>query len=390
MSGRRKKVLWVATSRFPAGQAYSTRIHGFARMFQELGWDFHAITDYGSDDESVPGRVEEFESGTYQVNSVTPGGRNRAMNALRGAGQVASYLSKNRIDLVVVGNVYDRWKHLKRMAERASVPVVVELCEWFDEGAWRLGKLDPYRAAYTRRMQDRYAGAHGFIAISRLLEQHLGTSGMPTVRIPTVMDIDSVPWSDAPVRPTRLVHLGINGNGKEEFAPIVSAVNSMDSDVPVRYEIYGSSREAVESSLDPTNPLLRIDGDRVVVHGRIPFSQTNQVYRDSSFSIFVRPDRRSSHAGFPTKLAESMAAGTPVVSNLTGDVGLHLEDGLTGKVLADGTAESVRGVLDSILEMSDSDLTNMRRAARREAEKSFSTAALTPVLYGLLREVGLQ
>lgn len=74
-------------------------------------------------------------------------------------------------------------------------------------------------------------------------------------------------------------------------------------------------------------------------------------YCEADFSIFVRPDRRSSHAGFPTKLAESLAAGTPVITNNTGDIGLYLKDGENGFLLKDGTQKSVKDVLDKLIQI---------------------------------------
>jgi glycosyltransferase involved in cell wall biosynthesis len=91
----------------------------------------------------------------------------------------------------------------------------------------------------------------------------------------------------------------------------------------------------------------------------------------SDFSIFIRPDRRSSHAGFPTKLAESMIAGTPVITNNTGDIGQYLKNGKEGFLLKSGYPEELKDIFLHILSLSREKLNEMRLNARRMAEESF-------------------
>ena len=57
------------------------------------------------------------------------------------------------------------------------------------------------------------------------------------------------------------------------------------------------------------------------------------IYQEHHFSIFMRSHRRSSDAGFPTKLAESLAAETPVLADKTGDIPYYIENGKNGFVV---------------------------------------------------------
>ncbi len=132
--------------------------------------------------------------------------------------------------------------------------------------------------------------------------------------------------------------------------------------------------------------LLNSLSDTVKIVGKIPQKEMLQRYCEADFSIFVRPDRRSSHAGFPTKLAESLAAGTPVIANATGDIGLYLKNGVNGFLLNDGTHKSVKEVLDKIIASRET-LPEMRQNARRTAQEQFEYTVYIDSMNALMDKV---
>ena len=77
------------------------------------------------------------------------------------------------------------------------------------------------------------------------------------------------------------------------------------------------------------------------------------------------------NAGFPTKVGESMAAGVPVIANLTSDIGLYLHDGVEGVVCSDDKPESCMLALVKVLNMNSCEKQEMRLNARKRAEQSF-------------------
>ena len=107
----------------------------------------------------------------------------------------------------------------------------------------------------------------------------------------------------------------------------------------------------------------------------------------ADYSIFIRPRRRSSDAGFPTKLAESMAVGTPVITNDTGDVGLYIKDGENGYLLSEGTADELTAVLKEILKEGAYLRRLQRRNARRTAEQVFDYRGYRETMTKFIDEV---
>lgn len=85
----------------------------------------------------------------------------------------------------------------------------------------------------------------------------------------------------------------------------------------------------------------------------------------------IRPNRESSNAGFPTKLAESMAVGTPVFANKTGDIGVYVEDNINGLIADSDSEQDILKTLRRALKMSTDELEMMRMSARKVAIESF-------------------
>ena len=108
---------------------------------------------------------------------------------------------------------------------------------------------------------------------------------------------------------------------------------------------------------------------------------------EADFQLFIRPNRRSSNAGFPTKMGESMAVGTPVITNNTGDIELYLTDSENGYMLRGNGIEAVRTVLDQILKLCVEDYVEMRKRARITAEQVFDYHKYVYCVEALLKEV---
>ena len=137
------------------------------------------------------------------------------------------------------------------------------------------------------------------------------------------------------------------------------------------FHIYGPSREKVIENIGGNFEKLIQAGDSVVIHGYVPQQNMEKIQREADYMLFIRPHRRSSDAGFPTKLGESMSVGTPVISNNTGDISMYLRNGENGFIMNSGNETDVRTVLEKIQNLPKQKYYEMRIRAREMAEKSF-------------------
>ena len=293
--------------------------------------------------------------------------------------------------VLISGGTYDRFDSVRDICTKKGIPLILEVCEWYDIASFKLGKLDFRYNQFNKCITKSFFKADAFITISRLLEEHFKNSGKPTIRIPTVIDCSEFAYSEkTDNQKIKLIHAGtsVGKQRKEMFREIMFTLAEYKEDCPFEYTIFGSNRSTVLENIGNDNQLLESLSDTVKIVGRIPQKEMLQKYCEADFSIFVRPDRRSSHAGFPTKLAESMAAGTPVIANDTGDIGLYLKDGFNGFLLKDGSQQSVKDVLDKIIDNYE-ELQKMRQNARKTALNQFSYTEYKSALESLMNELSL-
>jgi len=81
------------------------------------------------------------------------------------------------------------------------------------------------------------------------------------------------------------------------------------------FDVYGVTRDAYLSVYPEHLTMLDELRNYVVFHGRKPHAHILRKVAASDFSVFFRDKTRVTLAGFPSKLAESISCGTPVLSN---------------------------------------------------------------------------
>ena len=153
--------------------------------------------------------------------------------------------------------------------------------------------------------------------------------------------------------------------------------------IKIVLDIYGANENQVLENIKNDFKLLSEIKEFVYIHGRIPQFEIPNKVKEADFTIFIRPNRKSSNAGFPTKFAESLAVGTPVITNLTGDIGLYLRDGENGLVVSDDSEDQLKNTFNKIIEMKAGDLSKMRKIARKTAEQYFDFREYTNIIEDL-------
>lgn len=368
-----KTIVFITNSYFPSGQAYSKRALNLSRTFRECGYSVKIIADCTKEHlENGQGIYDGFEYFIVGDNSKAGRYLKNKRNSLALLKRITE--TENVSAILISGGTYDRFVEVFKLSRQKGIPLLLEICEWYDIKSFKLGELDLRYRKFNSCMNSSYKKADGIIAISRYLEDYFFEYNSNVIRIPSLAGReDFVKGEKTESEKIVLIHAGtsVGKQHKEMFKAILQALASFGDNCPFEYRIFGSDRKTILENIDFDEELINSLGDSVKIFGKIPQSEVLKQYLQADYSIFVRPDRRSSHAGFPTKLSESLCAGTPVIANNTGDIGLYLKDGENGFIIKDGTETSVRSVLDRILAVDGVRRAEMRICARETAEKSF-------------------
>ena len=385
-------VLLLTKQPYPYGSAYSTRARAIADALLLLDNSVTVVCSAG-DNTNVGSSYFNTHPGVSRI--VVPEGRGilQSVAEAREYGKtVARLLATGNYDVVISSSMHEKIHLILKAAREREVPIILESCEWYHHSSWTFGRFDPRYWMFSYAWEHCFPKADGYITISRLLENHYSETGKPVVRIPTITDVMSIaPQIDLPRADERicLLFAGRFGGTKDDVTPFARAIAS-DKELlsTCRLVIVGPSHEEVFSREDESRSFATLEtAGALRVVGRLAQERVEEEYRSADFGCFARPQRRSSDAGFSTKLGEGMAVGTPFIVNNTGDIADYVEDGVSGFVLRDMTPSRIQTVLHDVLRSSIEERTAMRTAARSVAEHFFDWRSYTDVLSRLLTEV---
>lgn len=364
-----KRILVAISDSFPYGAAYAARTRALCKLFKVAGYNTDVFCDYISEN------CETTEYGNIYCVSEAPYSGVKKLFSLPSdyAKKLDALIKENNYDYIVARSMFDRFDKVLSVAKKYDVPLILESCEWYDVRGFRHGKLDIRYHQFQHCFRKSYNMVDGVIAISRLLEDHYKSKGIPTVRIPGIHDVEKLPYRTE-VTNEKEINFIFGGNvfgGKEQFSELLLALKSIKWDEKsVHLHIYGAGKEEVLASLNENARRSYADLEGVIVfHGRVTQREMATACMHSDFGVFFRPDRRSSHAGFPTKLGEYLAAGTPVITNDTGDIATVLHNKCNGYLINQATETEIAAVIQKCLDLSIPEYALMRMNARKTAKE---------------------
>lgn len=367
-----KNVLIVTDLSFPKGSAMASRILSFCHLFDDLGYNVHVITGK-FEDENVVYNTKIKES--FYSYEIVKSNRSYRLQSYLGnenlSKRVDEYLNNNEVEFVFTTSLNANFKKVFDVVKKHNKKLILEQCEWFDPSSYTFKSFDPRYKTFENNIKNNFVKADGVIAISRLLYNYYDNLGIKTIRIPSILDMDNIEYSlksDSEI--IRLVYTGNSSKSKELLKPILLALSSDEKYMNnFRFDIYGMNDEGLLRNINNDKELLNKVKKVVITHNFVKQDVIKEILLHSDFQIFIRPNRKSSNAGFPTKLAETMSVGTPVFANDTGDISLYLKDSINGYICKDTNENSVKEVFDRILENKSNSL---RKESRKTAEDNFN------------------
>lgn len=362
-------IVFISTVSFPFGGASSSRTLNLVRLFIAAGNTVHVISKTKSSEDIV------LENCTYESIQQNESASNSTVDLFLKT--LENYTQNNVVNIVCANANSNIFTALCEFCKSNGIKFIVENCEWYDASNYRLKQYDKEYIANQKMIIDDFKLADGFISISRLLDNHNSSFGKPSIRIPTILDVINTKISEHNYsEKIKLVYTGRPGKSKELLSPILKVLmkNKLVKS-HVEFDIYGVNFVQLLRNINYNIFLYMMVCKNIKIYGIVNQKKMNDIIKNSDYQIFIRPYRQSSNAGFPTKLGESMMVGTPVITNLTGDIGLYLVDGLNGIVINGNSVNDVEIGLLRILEMNQKDLDLMRQNARECAEKNFDYRA---------------
>jgi glycosyltransferase involved in cell wall biosynthesis len=385
--GRRPWVAYAGPFPFPWGQACSRRVAGVASSIVATGRDVVVLG--GREPEGLR-MIDEHESGarlwlvgTDEEPRAGTGilRRNIALHgtAGRSAVQWLDAQDSSPSHVIVYGGGLSYASRLRSWARRRHVAIVADVVEWYSPRQFRGGMASPAWISAHLALRFAYPRFDGIIAISEFLQRHFETPSLPVVKIPPTLDVKAVAVAGGTGETGSddghgLVLCYFGTPGKKDWLPqIVKGFAKARAETFPGNEmtllIAGPSQREVEAGVGGTLPT----GVKVI--GRLPQEQVAEFVQSADFSLLLRPQAKYSAAGFPTKFVESLANGTPVITNLTSDLHRYLVDGSVGLTVDEPSSLAVASAISRAAAMPRQERLIMRARARQTALDGFDFRA---------------
>lgn len=377
--GDRPIIAVVGTFKFPAVDASGRRVLALAKLLESAG----ARVYLGSAN-PTPDRLPREQMGcefkTFHLSELPQRTTPRLFRALRQfvwGGRATSWLySLNPRPAVVIlyggYSPFSLW--LLKLRRKTGIPIIVDAVEWYQPDHVPGGRFGPFRLNVEWALRWLFPKMRNIICISRYLQRHFEAKGCRTLYLPAVLDVEAIA-PDLEARPEgsplRLAYTGTPGK-KDLLDPMIEALIRLDPDGRrVRFAIVGPSAQSLLGL-----PALRSRGltelpPCLEAPGYVTNEEALDQVRRADFSILLRHRQRYAMAGFPTKVPESLASGTPVICNFTSDLTDYLIDGQNSLICEEPTPEACMQVLNRAMDLSSVERNSMRKSSRLLAESNF-------------------
>lgn len=366
-------VLIVSIGRYPNGNAGAIRQHAFAKLFELCGYTPYVIG---------MGPSTNFQSKTFEGVRYTSFRANknhlfnRILNLFLFKARLKKFLKENNkfSKIVVVSIPQPALFYLKRYAKKEEIQLIHDSVEWYSPEEFSLGKVSPsyfINNCYNTKWIDKNFKV---IAISKYLQKHFQSRKIDTVRIPVIMDVNKLPHKKQ-IKVDKLVLMYAGAAGKKDYLKeIIEGLSLLKNKDLSKLElrIFGVEEEQLKIDMNISNHTIEKLSSTLKCFGRVSREVVLKNLEEADFTVLLRSStQRYAKAGFPTKVVESLSSATPVICNITSDLGDYIEDTVNGIVVEECTPDSFAFSVKRAMEFSIDERLQMCANARKTAEESF-------------------
>lgn len=366
------KILIVTGNKYPEGDAGAIREHAFANIFRSLGYE-PVIFGMGETTEFQEKNYEgiRYYSLRYKSDNLIVRILGRILFTQNLKWVISKKIKTKVSGILVVSGNESTFHFAEKLSKKEGIPLLHDSVEWYSPCEFSNGEKNREYKENNKLNTKIINKSYKVIAISSYLEKYFRARKIPVLRVPVIMDINKLSCRKR-THPEyiKIVYAGSIA-GKDRLMELIQAMRLLPEESlgKIRLEIIGSTKEDFEKK-------LRILGDSIPNNisfiGRIPRYKVVNKLEEADFTFLLRPENeRYAQAGFPTKIVESLASGTPIICNYTSDLDKYLVDMDNAIIVKDCSVESCRLALIRVISITVEQRHAMQKNARLTAERNF-------------------
>lgn len=349
-------VLYIGRFLFPDSNAAANRVMGVGKILAELGYD----VVFAGCNESCR-EIDLCDDGLYRYKGFVYFSRTKFSKREFYLEwdyflSAVELIGISRIKYIVAYNftAIPSWM-LHKWCLRNKITLIADCSEWYNPSS----KMPIWSLDSELRMRVINPIVENIIAISSYLEEYYKQKDCLTTRIPVVTSEPAIPKKINQDKETVFCYCG--DPGKKDLLPdIIRAFEGLyKRRQDFRLEVVGLNknqffhRYAMDSgSFDAIDRFTNF-------HGFVSHIEAKRIVAAADFSVLLRHNERLAMAGFPTKFVESMFCGTPMIANITSDLGEYIKDGENGLIVPNDSISAFQIVTEKACNLTSNDRSKM-------------------------------
>ena len=379
----------ITENKYPLGDAGAIRQHAMAKILKALGYDV-TVVGYGS---YTCKKLNEYEGIKYiSLKAKSENKFIRIIYRFLFGFRAVRYIKKqikNPSVIMLVDTLPYAWKLIEGFGVKNNIKLIHDSVEWYSPEEFSNGEKNVQYILKEKTNTKIINKNWNVVAISKFLEAHFKNIAKDVVRVPVVMDTESILFEIEKKQisqKTRFVYVGAPGR-KDYLKEIIESFELLEKQYKEMCELHivgVTEKELVKACGVKETTLENLKG-LLSAYGRLPHSEAIRWVREADFTLLLRDsDLRYAKAGFPTKIVESLSCGTPPVCNFSSDLDIYLKDGENAFISHSHKPEDLKNALIKAISCSLKQKNEMRKSARRTAEENFDYKNYIDTFKGLL------
>ena len=369
-----KTIVYIGSFLAPLDDAIAKRAVGIGMIFQMLGYSFRMI---GESKEVLLGKI----SNERDYGGMTYCTLHRAVNATEHfryskdikqiKRKLIEWRKREKICAVILCGTKCALmaNGIVNFCKMQKIPLIVDSMDWLNSHTGNtifdlVKNIDTWvEINYVNKR------ANGVICISRYLSDYYSKSGLRTIVIPPVSPYkktklniqNSIPQIVYAGVPCRLDQPLVDPNDAKDRLDIIIEIlfRLYKKRIPFIFYVFGLTKEQYDLAFPKQKQMVQelVQSRAVTFFGRVKDNVVREYVEKSDYTILLRNRNRISQAGFSTKLSESIAIGTPVITNDTSDILIYVQDNYDAIIVDIDKIDEI----ERRIEMSLCDEVNLKR-----------------------------
>lgn len=343
LSMDRNIIIYVGNFDFPFGNASGKRVYGNGKLLSYLGYQviFVGMSRKAVENVRLEAAKKEYDGFEY-YNFSYPKGiiqwcdyksilKEFIIWAEGRKGQTAAIIcyGSPRISQFII--------EITKWGKKNRIKVISDCVDWLESrtGNFLFDIAKTADTYYQKAIANKRVD--GLICISSYLQGYYKAAGKTTIVIPPLSTYIPEKIENKENKTITFVYAGNTFRNEEvkDRSALKDRVDKMMDILKLLKErgvkfilfYYGADKENYLTAFPEQKEIISYLEDSINFCGHCSNNIVVETIKNSDFTLLVRDKKKSTMAGFPTKISESISYGTPVITTRTSDIDNYLQDG---------------------------------------------------------------